>query len=56
MTSSGNGEYSIGYNGRNPALAKSGTVKLQVFLKGNNTAGTNKAKPNATLSVKVNVK
>ena len=31
VTSLGNGEYSIGYNGRNPALAKSGTVKLLVF-------------------------
>ena len=46
-----NGECAVCYNGNeiNPTV-KSGTVKINVFLKGNVSG-----KPNAALSVKVNV-
>ena len=51
----GGGEYAIQYNGSllpaNVGTLKTQTVKLQVFLEGNATD-----KPNATLSVKVNLK
>ena len=47
----GNGVYAIGYAGDRITTTKSATVKLRVFLAGNLT-GT----PNATISVKVNIK
>ena len=51
----GGGEYAIQYNGSllpaNVGTLKTQTVKLQVFLEGNTTE-----KPNATISVKVNIK
>ena len=46
----GNGKYAIAYAGNVITTAKSQTVKLIVFLKGNQTNT-----PNATLSVKVNI-
>ena len=52
----GGGKYAIVYkDGKIPA-AKGGTVKLNVYLKGNNTAGTAKAKPNGKFSIMVTVK
>ncbi|MCR5501907.1 MAG: hypothetical protein K6F53_02770, partial [Lachnospiraceae bacterium] len=52
----GNNEYAIRFAGFDPKAAKSGKVKIKVFLKGNNTAGTKKEKPNAVITVKVNLK
>ncbi len=47
----GNGDYAIRYAGNTiPTNLKSATVKLKVYLEGNETAA-----PNATLSVKVNI-
>ena len=45
----GGGRYAIGYAGDLITTSKVQTVKLQVYLLGNETA-----KPNATFSVKVN--
>ncbi len=47
----GNGVYAIGYAGDRITTTKSATVKLRVFLYGNPTET-----PNATISVKVNIK
>ena len=44
----GGGEYAIGYAGSRLTTAKGGTVKLPVYLAGNESA-----KPNATISVSV---
>jgi hypothetical protein len=52
----GGGNYGIAYRGSRIPQIKKGTVKLKVFLSGNNTSQTRKEKPNATISVKVNVK
>ncbi len=51
LTDLGNGKYAIGYAGNLITTTKAQTVKLRVFLDGNLT-GT----PNATISVKVNIK
>lgn len=52
----GGGKYAIVYKDNMIRSTKGGTVKLNVYLKGNNTAGTAKEKPNGKLSVKVAVK
>ena len=54
-SSAANGKtYAIGWkDGTIPASVKSGSVKLKVFLKGNDPAGN---KPNATITVTVNIK
>ena len=48
LTDLGNGAYAIHYAGNVITTAKAATVKLQVYLEGNNTGS-----PNATLSVSV---
>ena len=52
----GGGKYAIVYKDNMIRSTKGGTVKLNVYLKGNNTAGTAKAKPNGKFSIKVTVK
>ncbi|MCR5603421.1 MAG: hypothetical protein K6G27_06945, partial [Lachnospiraceae bacterium] len=52
----GGGKYAIIYKDSKIKPTKGGTVKLNVYLKGNNTAGTAKAKPNGKFSIKVTVK
>ncbi len=47
----GNNIWELHYKGYVPQDPKSGTVKLQVFLNGNQTD-----KANATLSLKVNIR
>lgn len=50
VRSAGSG-FAIGWKDNTPGAVKSGTVKLNLYLQGNTGA-----KPNATLSIKVNIK